>query len=115
LPAFYDLLKKKPTCQTAYFAFDLLWLNGRDLRELPLLLRKKLLRSIIPRGSVCIGYVDFVNRAPDKLPELIKRHDLEGLIVKRKDGPYNDRARWYKVLNEDYSQKLGRRELFERN
>jgi ATP-dependent DNA ligase len=27
LPAFNDVLKKKPTCQTAYFAFDLLWLK----------------------------------------------------------------------------------------
>jgi hypothetical protein len=28
-----------------YFAFDVLWLDGKDLRELPLLERKKLLRS----------------------------------------------------------------------
>ena len=35
MPAFYDLLRRKS--QAAYFAFDILWLNGEDLRDLPLL------------------------------------------------------------------------------
>ena len=39
-PAFYDLMKRQ--CQPVYYAFDLLWLNGRDLRELSLLERKKI-------------------------------------------------------------------------
>jgi bifunctional non-homologous end joining protein LigD len=39
LPAFYDLMKRKR--EVVYFAFDLLWLNGKDLRDLPLLERKK--------------------------------------------------------------------------
>src|SRR4030095_5326756 len=48
LPAFYDLMKRKR--EVVYFAFDLLWLNGKDLRDLPLLERKKILRSI-PCGA----------------------------------------------------------------
>src|SRR5919108_2773181 len=102
MPAFYELLKKKPSCQTAYFGFDLLWLNGRDLRELPLLVRKKLLRSIIPRRSSCVAYVSFVDRQAAKLFELVKRNDLEGLVVKRKDGKYKPQTKWYKVLNPGY-------------
>jgi bifunctional non-homologous end joining protein LigD len=51
MPAFYDLLKRRS--RIVYFAFDLLWLNGEDLRELPLLQRKKLLHSIILRKSLC--------------------------------------------------------------
>jgi bifunctional non-homologous end joining protein LigD len=39
VPAFYDLMKRKR--QAVYYAFDLLWLNGKDLRELPSLERKK--------------------------------------------------------------------------
>ena len=46
-PAFYDLMKRQ--CQAVYYAFDILWPNGRDLRELPLLERKKILPKIIPR------------------------------------------------------------------
>lgn len=49
MPAFYDLMKRKR--QAVYFAFDLLWLNGKDLRDLPLLERKKILRSVIPQKS----------------------------------------------------------------
>jgi bifunctional non-homologous end joining protein LigD len=41
-PAFYDLMNRQ--CQPVYYAFDILWLNGRDLRELSLLERKKILR-----------------------------------------------------------------------
>ena len=112
-PAFYELLKKKPACQTAYFAFDLVWLNGRDLRELPLLVRKKLLRSVIPRRSSCVAYVSFVDRQVERLFELVKRNDLEGLVVKRKDGQYRSQTKWYKIMNPSYSQKAGREEFFQ--
>jgi bifunctional non-homologous end joining protein LigD len=39
-PAFYDLMKRQ--CQAVYYAFDIIWLNGRDLRDLSLLERKKI-------------------------------------------------------------------------
>ena len=41
------------------YAFDLLWLNGEDLRSWPLLDRKRELRKIMPRGSRLL-YVDHV-------------------------------------------------------
>src|SRR5690348_9856306 len=40
LPAFYNLMKRQ--CQVVYYAFDILWLKGHDLRDLPLVQRKKL-------------------------------------------------------------------------
>ena len=49
-PGFYDLMKRQ--CQAVYYAFDILWLNGRDLRDLSLLERKKILRSVIPRNPL---------------------------------------------------------------
>jgi len=49
MPAFYDLMKRR--CQAVYYAFDIIWLNGRDLRDLPLLERKKILRTVMPRKS----------------------------------------------------------------
>jgi bifunctional non-homologous end joining protein LigD len=110
-PAFYDLLKRRS--RIVYFAFDLLWLNGEDLRERPLLERKKLLRSIIPRKPSCIGHVGFIDRQAEKLFELVKTNDLEGLVVKRKDGKYTPRTKWFKILNPSYSQRIGRTELFE--
>jgi len=54
-PAFYSLLKWE--CQAFYYAFDILWLNGRDVRNLPLLERKKILRKVVPRKSSSVGCV----------------------------------------------------------
>jgi bifunctional non-homologous end joining protein LigD len=43
---FWDLMRSRGTL--AYAAFDLLWLNGRDLRGLPLTKRKKRLERLVP-------------------------------------------------------------------
>ena len=111
-PAFYNLMKRQ--CQAVYYAFDILWLNGRDLRDLPLVERKKILRKIIPRKSSSVGCVSYVDRDAPKLFELIKKNDLEGLVVKRKDGKYAQHTLWYKILNPTYTQKAGRQEFFQR-
>ena len=44
---FRDLLFRRRQC--VFVAFDLLFLNGKDLRTLPLLERKKLLKKIVGR------------------------------------------------------------------
>ena len=110
-PAFYDLMKRQ--CQAVYYAFDVIWLNGRDLRNSSLLERKKILRSVIPRKSSWVGCVSYVDRGALKLFELVKKGDLEGLVVKRKDGKYTHQTLWYKILNPTYTQKAGRQEFFQ--
>ena len=111
-PAFYDLMKRQ--CQPVFYAFDIIWLNGRDLRDLPLLERKKILRKVIPRKSSSVGCVSYVDRGALKLFELVKKQDLEGLVVKRKDAKYSAQTLWYKILNPTYTQKTGRQEFFQR-
>ena len=46
-PMFYDLLRSARSA--AYVAFDLLWLDGADLRSLPLQERRKRLQAILRR------------------------------------------------------------------
>ncbi len=41
-----------------FYAFDLLHLNGRDLRQLPLVRRKERLRRLIPPQPARLLYVD---------------------------------------------------------
>ena len=48
-PQFYDLLRR-PRSPT-YVAFDLLWLDGADLRPLPLSECRQRLHSVVPKGS----------------------------------------------------------------
>lgn len=52
-PRFYSLLRG--TLEPAYVAFDLLWLNGEDLRPLPLSERRRHLQSILPKGSAAVS------------------------------------------------------------
>jgi ATP-dependent DNA ligase len=40
--------------------------------------------------------------------------DLEGIVAKRLDDAYSTRTKWFKIVNQHYSQKEGRAELFER-
>jgi bifunctional non-homologous end joining protein LigD len=45
----------KRQCQPIYYAFDIIWLNGRDLRDLSLLERKQILRAVISRKSLAVS------------------------------------------------------------
>jgi bifunctional non-homologous end joining protein LigD len=46
---FYELMFRRG--QPFFYAFDLLWLNGEDLRSLPLLKRKARLKKLIGRSK----------------------------------------------------------------
>ena len=51
---------RKSGALVTYFAFDLLFLNGRDLRALPLIERKTRLRKLIPADHPRLRYVDHI-------------------------------------------------------
>src|SRR5881396_3611010 len=57
-PNFRDLLFRRRQC--IFIAFDLLWLNGKDLRVLPLLERKAALKKLLRRKRSRILYLDHV-------------------------------------------------------
>lgn len=69
-----------------YFpAFDLLFLNGRDLRDLPLVDRESRLARIIPSDDSRVRYSEHVEgRGPD-FYRLAGAHDLEGVVGKWAD------------------------------
>jgi bifunctional non-homologous end joining protein LigD len=109
-PQFYDLLRRaRPP---AYVAFDILWLDGTDLRSLPLGERRKRLQAILPVKSPIIAEPLSVTGRGRELFELMCSNDLEGIVAKRLDDPYEPRVRWLKIKNDDYSQKEGRGDLF---
>jgi ATP dependent DNA ligase domain len=97
------------------YAFDLLWLNGRDLRRKPLLKRKGLLRQLVPPHGSGLLYVDHVPENGTGLFEAACQRDLEGIVAKRSSSPYSDaEPNWLKIRNRAYSQIQGRDELFKR-
>jgi bifunctional non-homologous end joining protein LigD len=112
-PQFYDLMRRRGP--QYFYAFDLLWLNGRDQRGLPLLERKRRLREIVPRAPSPLLYVDHVVGAGVDLFEAVGRNDLEGIVAKRADARYTpEEPTCVKIKSPTYSQIEGRQELFEK-
>ena len=104
-PQFYELIRRTRT--PTYVAFDILWLNGTDLRALPLDERRRLLLSLLPKGSLIVSEALSVAGRGGELFELMRTNDLEGIVGKRLADPYDTRVRWLKIKNPDYSQKEG--------
>ena len=73
---------------SAGLGIDGLWLDG-DLRDLPLSERKRVLRRIIPRRGPCLQFLPHVHRrAVDLFTEVVRR-DLEGMVAKLRQAPYD--------------------------
>jgi bifunctional non-homologous end joining protein LigD len=76
-PVFRDLLFRRRQC--VFIAFDLLYLNGKDLRTWPLIKRKAMLKKLLTRKCSRILYLDHVEGDGRLLFEQIAKMDLEGL------------------------------------
>ena len=74
-----DLSPLRDMRAPAYVAFDVIWLNGVDLRALPLTGRRRHLQDILPKGSAIISEALSVTGRGHKLFQLMCAHDLEVL------------------------------------
>jgi bifunctional non-homologous end joining protein LigD len=81
-----------------YFAFDLIYCDGYDLREAPLLQRKQLLRNLL-HTTERVRFSDHQLEHGKELLELAKEQGLEGILAKRINSPYvSDRSdNWLKL------------------
>jgi bifunctional non-homologous end joining protein LigD len=79
------------TSELIFFAFDLLFATGEDLRALPLRERKERLKSLLQRRNgkeQLIRYVDHFEDRGDTVMESAKRLELEGIVSKKLNAPY---------------------------
>ena len=108
----FNLLFRR-RAEPVFYAFDLLWLNGKDLRGLPLVERKIRLRKLIEKSD-CerIIYTQHIEMRGCVLYRAICKKDLEGIVCKKKDGSYSVSGQWLKVLNPNYTQHEDRHEIF---
>ena len=82
-----------------YYVFDLLYFEGHDLTNLPLLRRKELLRKILPRDPK-IKFSDHILKDGTLFFKVVKEKGLEGIIAKHSQSVYKMGARsrhWLKV------------------
>ena len=82
-----DLARKRDD-RFVYFIFDLMYLNGRDLRSQPLLERKAQLAKLLKKAGPVIRYSEHF--AVDGAEMFVKACEmkLEGIVSKRTDSPY---------------------------
>jgi bifunctional non-homologous end joining protein LigD len=89
----FQLLQRtflQPTQPPIYVAFDLLFLDGEDLRPLPLRERKERLRKLLPdrKATGLLRRSDFVLGAGERVFDQACKSGLEGIVSKRVDAPY---------------------------
>jgi bifunctional non-homologous end joining protein LigD len=86
--ALQNALEAGSDAKVVYFAFDLLYLRGRDLRRQPLRERKRELARALGEGAGAVQYSgDLAGDIEGALAHAC-RLGLEGLIAKRADAPY---------------------------
>ncbi|MCU1489155.1 MAG: polymerase LigD, ligase domain protein, partial [Acidimicrobiaceae bacterium] len=85
-----------------YFAFDLLYLEGRSLLSEPYDERRQLLEGLELSGDSFVTPPTFRDRPGADVLAAAREGGLEGIVAKRKDSPYRPGQRsgeWIKVKN----------------
>ncbi|MCK6548814.1 DNA ligase D [Myxococcota bacterium] len=82
-----DIERAAALLPATLYAFDLLAFEGYDLRELPLVERKRLLKMALPKVGP-IRYSDHVEEHGEPLFRQVEKQRLEGLVAKDARSPY---------------------------
>ena len=101
-PDFHALRGRRRGSEAVLFAFDLIEQDGDDLRDQPLIERKRRLNKLIGRAKR--RSIQFVEHLTDDGPvvfEHVRRMGLEGIVSKRTDAPYRSgpSKTWLKSKN----------------
>lgn len=82
-----------------FYVFDLLWVDGIDLRARPLHERRALLKQLLPEGTL-LRYSEAIEEYGKDFFEMIRKNGLEGMIAKNRNASYADGKRstdWLKI------------------
>jgi bifunctional non-homologous end joining protein LigD len=83
-----------------YYVFDILFVNHCDLRNLPLIRRKEILRQILPKDLPTVKYVEHVEKTGTAFFHAAVEQGIEGIVAKEKNSSYKTGKRslqWQKV------------------
>ncbi len=114
-PDFGALMRRRGTVY--YYIFDLLWLNGMDIRHLPLIERKEHLRRVLNPARRLLRYIEHCGvERYSELADRVKQQDLEGVVAKLSNAQYDPELRrnWVKLLNSKYSDPPGRQKFLKK-
>jgi DNA ligase D-like protein (predicted ligase) len=97
-PSFQALQHRMTAHAIVYYAFDLLYLDGRDLTPEPLERRRELLVSVADGSGLLLSTP--LPGTPDEIVTAVKGLGLEGVVAKRRGSIYTPERRndaWIKV------------------
>ena len=91
-----EILQKQ--APVTYYIFDIVYIDGYDLRAVPLLERKKLLRRVLESAPLCI-YADHQLEKGKEIFAAARHHHLEGVIGKQIHSRYFETrsSNWVKL------------------
>ncbi|MEI9410697.1 RNA ligase family protein [Mesorhizobium salmacidum] len=84
----------------AFVAFDIIHMNGEDLRQLPTIERKAILWDLVKPAEGIIQYSQHVEGGGAAVFEAAEKMGLEGIVSKRQGSPYRSGAKdeaWVKT------------------
>jgi bifunctional non-homologous end joining protein LigD len=85
--------------ELVYYVFDILWYDGKNLENLPLLERRNILKSILPKSEIIRISENFKTNGLEFF-KLAEEMSLEGIMTKKEDSLYHPGARskdWLKI------------------
>jgi len=85
--------------ELVYYVFDLLWINGYNVMDLPLIERKEILKSILPDDAT-VRYSDHVEEDGESFFAAAAKQGLEGIMAKHANSNYTPEVRtkqWLKI------------------
>ncbi|MCY1153730.1 MAG: putative ligase-like protein [Nitrososphaera sp.] len=83
-----------------YFVFDILYIDGRNVEDLQLSDRRKILNSLIAEGSKRIRISEYIEQEGKALFKSVIERRLEGIVAKHKHSKYHEGIRssaWRKI------------------
>jgi len=94
-----DIAEADDRIPVYFYAFDLLYLNGYDLRRFPLEQRKAVLKKLIPGNGGWVRYNDHIEARGTDFFNAVSKRGLEGIVAKHRESPYQQtRSRyWIKI------------------
>ncbi len=89
---------KKESVNLCYCIFDLLSINGEDLRNLPLTERKAKLERLLNKAEENLIYSTHVENGKESF-DFAKKNNLEGIVAKKKNSVYHGKRTddWLKI------------------
>jgi bifunctional non-homologous end joining protein LigD len=85
--------------ELTYYLFDLLYLDGHDLRGVPLARRKELLADLVRKVAerTCLRYLDHVVGGGADFQQAARGLGIPAMLSRRADSHYDGRAGWLTI------------------